>query len=617
MKEANLKFLESKFKLDFNHKINSLLSLQLKHHKFIETSVTNEYLSELSDIKNIIELIKILKEKNIYLKISNEVHQEIEKFYNQLKKSIDNLKLLELIKEGKFPDDFQVFREKLLKLKRKLLEHQIKSCYHLFKAKNAANFSVPGSGKSSVVIAYYEYLRLEKKIDAIFIIGPKSCFYSWENEFIETLGRNPNVKFLDETSQKRKKIYLQKLKTELLTCHFSTAVNDTEQIINFLKSNNILLVIDEAHNIKKIDGTWSNTILRFSNYAKFKIILTGTPMPNDFKDFYNYFDFLFPDKEILSNREKAQIEIFSEKKETDQASNLLNMKIMPYYFRVTKKDLGLLMPKFNKPKIITMNNIERTIYDAILTKMKFIEDEKYINNLDFINKIRRARIIRLRQTCSYVRNLKNTLLDYDLDDKYDELRGDKDIQRLIAYYDRKEEPEKLNVLLNMVSDLSNKKNKVIVWSGHLMSIDLIFNKLLQYGLNIAKITGKTDLHERELIKKEFNDPESKLDVIVANPAACSESISLHKDCKNAIYYDLNYNSAEFLQSLDRIHRVGGSENIIVEYDFLQYQNTIDTKIFKRVLEKADLQMKTIEKDNSIFSNIESDNHDILYAESIK
>ena len=617
MKEANLKFLESKFKLDFNYKINSLLNLQLKYYKFIETSIPNEYLSELSDIKNIIELIKILKEKNIYLKTSNEVNQEIEKFYSQLKKSRDNSELLELIKKGKFTDDFQVFREKLLKLKRKLLEHQIKSCYHLFKAKNAANFSVPGSGKSSVVIAYYEYLRLEKKIDAIFIIGPKSCFYSWENEFIETLGRNPNVKFLDEKSKKRKNIYLQKLKTELLTCHFSTAVNDFEEIIDFLKSNNILLVIDEAHNIKKINGTWSNAILKFSKYAQFKIILTGTPMPNDFKDFYNYFDFLFPDKEILSNREKAQIEIFSEQKETDQASNFLNMKIMPYYTRVTKKDLGLLMPKFNKPKIIKMNNIEKIIYNAILTKMKCFDDERYINNLDFINKIRRARIIRLRQTCSYVRNLKNTLLDYDIDDKYDELRDDKDIQRLIAYYDQKEEPEKLNVLLNMVSTLSSKKNKVIVWSGHLMSIELILNKLLQHGLNIAKITGKTDLHERELIKKEFNDPESKLDVIVANPAACSESISLHKDCKNAIYYDLNYNSAEFLQSLDRIHRVGGSENIIVEYDFLQYENTIDTKIFKRVFEKADLQMKTIEKDNSIFSNIENDNHDILYAESIK
>ena len=43
--------------------------------------------------------------------------------------------------------------------------------------------------------------------------------------------------------------------------------------------------------------------------------------------------------------------------------------------------------------------------------------------------------------------------------------------------------------------------------------------------------------------------------LIALPQACSESISLHKACQNAIYYDLNYNAAEFLQSLDRIHRV--------------------------------------------------------------
>ena len=48
--------------------------------------------------------------------------------------------------------------------------------------------------------------------------------------------------------------------------------------------------------------------------------------------------------------------------------------------------------------------------------------------------------------------------------------------------------------------------------------------------------------------------------LVAIPQACSESISLHKACHNAVYYDMNYNTSEFLQSLDRIHRVGGSEN---------------------------------------------------------
>ena len=74
------------------------------------------------------------------------------------------------------------------------------------------------------------------------------------------------------------------------------------------------------------------------------------------------------------------------------------------------------------------------------------------------------------------------------------------------------------------------------------------------------------------------DAESGLDVLVANPGACAESISLHKTCFDAIYYDLSYNCAEYLQSLDRIHRVGGSEDVEVNYYLLQYYNTIEAQI---------------------------------------
>jgi SNF2 family DNA or RNA helicase len=144
------------------------------------------------------------------------------------------------------------------------------------------------------------------------------------------------------------------------------------------------------------------------------------------------------------------------------------------------------------------------------------------------------------------------------------------------------------------------------------TIELIKNELLNEGINIKVITGKTKLDDREKIKNEFNDNSSNLDVIVANPQACSESISLHKVCQNSIYYDLNYNTAEFLQSLDRIHRVGGSETKPVFYDFLQYENTIDEKIYKRVFEKANRQMKVIEEDNLIFDINQEDDLESLY-----
>ena len=134
------------------------------------------------------------------------------------------------------------------------------------------------------------------------------------------------------------------------------------------------------------------------------------------------------------------------------------------------------------------------------------------------------------------------------------------------------------------------------------------------GINVKVITGKTKLDERESISDEFNNELSSLNVLVAIPQACSESISLHKACHNAVYYDMNYNTSEFLQSLDRIHRVGGSEKTPVYYHFLHYENSIDTKVYERVFEKANRQMQVIESDNLTFSHPEDEDWDNLYSD---
>ena len=106
---------------------------------------------------------------------------------------------------------------------------------------------------------------------------------------------------------------------------------------------------------------------------------------------------------------------------------------------------------------------------------------------------------------------------------------------------------------------------------------------------------------REEIIREFNTPNSGVDVLVANPAACAESISLHKVCSHAIYYDLSYNCAQYLQSLDRIHRVGGSEDRTAHYDFLQYQDTVDGDILANVQAKAQRMSDIIDQDYAIYS----------------
>ena len=66
---------------------------------------------------------------------------------------------------------------------------------------------------------------------------------------------------------------------------------------------------------------------------------------------------------------------------------------------------------------------------------------------------------------------------------------------------------------------------------------------------------ENDFDTREgKIKRFHTDDTCK--VLVANPAACSEGISLHKVCQNAIYLDRSFNAAHYMQSEDRIHRLG-------------------------------------------------------------
>jgi len=600
--EAQIELKNNSFYLYFKNTPVNSVKFQIKYFGFKELEESEKNYISLESNTNLEKLIIFFEEYKIKFNICKASQKILDEYY--IKRSEKNKKIdfLKKIKKNISQSELKNLSNEISYLKRKLLPYQIESLYHLDKAKCAANFSVPGSGKTSVVLAYYERLKRENKIDAIFIIGPKNCFYSWKTEFIKTLDRDPKIKILDQKTKiaERIKIYKSPIKCEIYALHFQTLSNDIEYLKIFASNNRFLIVIDEAHNIKKIDGKWSKAAFSLCKFSEHKIVLTGTPMPNQIKDFYNYIDFLYGDNEIMSLQDKAKIEILVEKNNFEEASVILKEKLNPFYTRVTKKDLNLSKPNFNKPRLIEMNPIEKNIYDAIIVKIKNYPIQEYQDNAELINKIRRARILRLRQNCSYVKNLLTAIPGYIKKGDENLTQG---IAHLISSYDNYEKPAKIDELKKIVIPLVKERKKVLIWSNHLATIDLIKKEMVKNKINIKVITGRTKLDDREDIKNEFNDENSSLNAIVANPQACSESISLHKACQHAIYYDQNYNAAEFLQSLDRIHRVGGSETKPVYYDFLQYSNSIDEKIFSRVFEKADRQMQVLEEDNLLFDLI--------------
>lgn len=584
----------------------------------------NNYNNDGKNFEGNIEIIKIvaildyLEKKQIKINLDAGIIAFLEDLKNKEVERKKNEEFLISLKQNPDKEDYDSFVKSVenLYLKRKLETHQLKSLHHLYNCSSAAVFSVPGSGKTSVVLAYYEKLKLEGKVDHIFIVGPVNSFVSWVKEFPLNIDRKLNSIILGSNIKKedRKIFYSQKLNYEMIMAHFSTIANDVVLLKKFFEYNKVLLVIDEAHNIKKIDGRWSSAVLSLGKVVNYKVVLTGTPLPNDLRDVYNYLDFLFGENFVFNKKDKARIENLLNQEKKIEAIDLVREKINPFYTRVTKKELNLSTPNFNKPIIVEMNPIEKKIYDAIQSKISHYGRESFLDNIEFVQKICRARIIRLKQAASYVKNLE-TAIDEDFLNEDEKILKDNDIKGLIASYDKLEKPAKLLKLISMVKDFKKKNKKVLIWSTHLKTIDLILENLRLENIVVKKITGETnrDFEIKKNIMEEFNDNNSDLDALVALPQACSESISLHKACQNAIYYDLNYNAAEFLQSLDRIHRVGGSEIYPVYYNFLHYEKTVDTKIFERVFLKADRQMQIIEEDNLTFDlSDDEENWEHLY-----
>ncbi|MCL2861747.1 MAG: DEAD/DEAH box helicase [Firmicutes bacterium] len=553
-------------------------------------------------------LISYFDRKNIPYTLSKNL-SEIKKKVSENQDSFSKIKKEAAdFKEGIFDEskfnDFCSFINN--HIKRKLKDHQIKAAYHHYLLKNAANFSVPGSGKTTTIITVYEKLKSEGVVDTLFVVGPPSSFKAWKTEFKETLGKVAKVSTLSGRSKQDRIIeyYGADKDIDLFLITFQTFANDFKNIKKFFFQNKIFLVIDEAHYIKQIDGKWASSIIDASEHAKIKYILTGTPCPKNYADLFNLFDFLWGKNNAISEKEKSYINICEKNNDYQNAQTFIKDSLDPLFYRVRKDELGLKKPIFHDPIFVEMNDIERKVYDRIferITKLSYYDRQK--NFMTLLN-LKRGRIMRLRQMTSYSKLLKTAIDDYDenlLDDM-------DDISNVIVNYDKYEHPAKLTKLIELINLIQKKDKKIVIWTNFIKTINLLEKYLRKNNFQCNHICGDTpivekndDIFTREKIIDEFLTMNSSIDILIANPKACAESISLHKTCHHAIYYDLDYNCAQYLQSLDRIHRVGGSENKEANYYFLQYKDTIDSDILNNLILKRDKMYNVIEHNSDIYN----------------
>lgn len=593
--------------------LKSFQILQFTHWGFVKTPQENIYVLD-TDLTDgiLLKLIDFLDEELVSYSLSDECKNRLEALRRDISE-FSNLKdAAREYKDGRIDavkfKEFARFVDE--KITRKLKEHQLKAAFHLHVVGNGANFSVPGSGKTTVVLTNYEWLRTQGKANMLFVVGPSACFAPWRTEFKLTLNRTPSYKILaggNYNARRSEYSVLPQAASEMYLITYQTLLRDEPLIKRFISQKGVkaYLVIDEAHYIKQIDGSWAQSVLSLARHASQRVILTGTPMPRSYSDIFNMFDFLWPENSPIDSETKTKIIVAEENKNYPLIKQTLKQVISPLFYRVRKRDLGLKPAVFHKPIVIQMNKNEKDIYEAIDKKIRNYSQKDYLQSIELVKKLRRGRIIRLRQCVSNAGLLSSSIENY----AEDLFGSDSKLARIIYDYNSLEKPAKLEHLLMFVKKLQAEKKKVVIWSNFVGTLELIQQTLTSCGHYCKSIYGKIPVEQtavddeetREAIRDEFVDNASGLDILIANPAACAESISLHKTCQSAIYYDLSYNCAQYLQSLDRIHRVGGSEDKEAHYYFLQYENTVDEDIRHNLEMKALRMSELIDEDFAICS----------------
>ena len=452
--------------------------------------------------------------------------------------------------------------------RRTLLPHQVQGFVHAMTAVNAANFSVPGTGKTATALAVIAAHLAMDHIDTIVVVGPLSCFRPWEHETAIALPGKLDVRRVRGMQREERARFWQRTQPgQLLLCSYATVATDQFEIERLCRHLRVLLIVDESHRVKRFrGGQWAPALVGIARMARVRMILTGTPMPQGPLDLWSQFNILWPGEEATGSRINYQARANAD-------FGVVIRSLEPFFTRTSKDALGL-KPLLVRTHPVEFGSVQREVYELIESRLRqAIPDAASWQ--DKLDALRKARPIRLIQSAS----------NPDLLNQEDgffrippiEVPTGTLMERLHRYRQCGELPVKFVWALEKLEALKRADEKCVVWTNFIRNIDQ-FSRLARERLDVPifsvdgrvpaandPITSPSDeLDEtREARIDQFLNHDG-CSILVANPAACAESISLHSHCHTAIYLDRTHDCARWLQSIDRIHRLGLPEGVTVE-----------------------------------------------------
>ena len=464
--------------------------------------------------------------------------------------------------------------------KTKPYAHQEDALQRSYNKKNYAYFMEMGCGKSKVLIDNIYWLWQQKEIDTAIVVAPKGVYMNWKNSELPIQlpdDRDADIYLwkANPTINEKKKLsegVIKRDKFRILLMNVESFV--TKKAPMFLESfthrSEFMLAIDESTTIKNVKAKRTKAIMKFGETAKYKRILTGSPITQSPLDLYSQCAFL--NKRLLGYDSywsfQGRFAIIKQQRMGNMSFNQvvgyknleeLTEKLKLFAHRTTKKEALDLPDKIYTTRQVELTSTQKEHYNSMKdTSVVFLEEGGMVTAPEVM-----TRLLRLQQLlCGYLVSDDGETIE-------------------IAN-------NRIKVMMEVIEEMDGK---IIFWSRFRHDIKKIKNELCKtYGSgSVVTYYGDTSQEDRDSAIHNFQtNPETRF--FVSNAQTGGRGITLTA-ASNVIYYSNDFNLESRKQSEDRCHRIGQHKPVL--YVDLVCPNTVDVHIVKSLLQKDKIANKTL------------------------
>ena len=465
------------------------------------------------------------------------------------------------------------------KFKTKPYEHQLTALEKSWNRETYAYFMEMGTGKTKVLIDNAAMLYDKGKIDGLLVIAPKGVIGTWYKQELPTHlpDHIENVAVMWQANINKKQ--QEKLKTlfEIETALHILIMNvealSTDKGLKFaqkfLLSHKTLITIDESTTIKNPKALRTKNIIQISDMAKYRRILTGSPVTKNPLDLFSQCYFLDPyhldHQSYYSFRTRYAImkTAYISGRSIQLVSGFKHLaelaeKLKPFSYRVLKEDCLDLPPKIYMKRNIELSAEQKKVYKEMKEKALANLHGKQITTMTALTQLMRLQQI----TCGHF------------------VADDGTTQKI-----------KSNRLDELMDILDEVEGKAIIWAHWQADIKNIIKEIKKvHGPgSVVDYYGLTPQDQRDKNREAFQN-DSKVRYLVGTPATGGYGITLHA-ASTVIYYSNGYDLEKRLQSEDRAHRIG--QHKPVTYIDILAEETVDEKIVKALRKKINIASEVL------------------------